>query len=136
MRIRDGTIDRAALAAVAEAFDGEHERTYGHRAGPGEPVELMTLKVVGRGISDPPHAALGARAEPSRRVSAAPGLRKAYFGAAQGWCEARVLDRADLASLCPGPCIIEEYDSTCVVQPGAAAALDPLGNIAIALPTA
>jgi N-methylhydantoinase A len=69
-------------------------------------------------------------------VVAAAGARAAYFGAAQGWRQTRILDRADLAAPCPGPCIIEEYDSTCVVPPGAEARLDRLGNIAITVPRA
>jgi N-methylhydantoinase A len=136
VRVPDGAIDRPALLALEEAFGGEHERTYGHRAGPEEPIELMTLKVVGRGLSDPPRAALAARAALPQRVVAAPGARPAYFGATQGWLETRILDRADLAAPRRGPCIIEEYDSTCVVPPGAEAALDRLGNITIRVPAA
>jgi N-methylhydantoinase A len=136
VRVADGTIDRPALLAVEEAFGPEHERTYGHRAGPEEPIELMTLKIVGRGLSDPPRAALAAQAALPRRVVAEPGARAAYFGTALGWCRTRILDRADLTTPCRGPCIIEEYDSTCVVPPGAEAGLDRLGNIAITLPAA
>src|SRR6516225_1721678 len=58
-----GVIDRAVLSALEEAFGVEHERTYGHRAGAEEPVELVTLKVVGRGFPDMPHAALAAKAD-------------------------------------------------------------------------
>src|SRR5712671_5666828 len=47
-----GAMDRAALAALEEAYGVEHEKTYGHRAGTDEPVELITLKVVGRGLPD------------------------------------------------------------------------------------
>jgi N-methylhydantoinase A len=136
VRVPDGTIDQPALLALEEAFGREHERTYGHRAGPEEPIELMTLKIVGRGLSDPPRAALAAQAALPHRVVAAPGVRAVYFGATQGWRETRILDRADLATPCLGPCIIEEYDSTCVVPPGAEAGLDRLGNIAITLPKA
>jgi N-methylhydantoinase A len=136
VRVADGTIDRSALLAIEEAFGREHERTYGHRAGPEEPIELMTLKVIGRWLSDPPRAALAAQAALPRRVVAAAGARAAYFGAALGWCRTRILDRADLATPCRGPCIIEEYDATCVVPPGAEAGLDRLGNIAITVPRA
>jgi N-methylhydantoinase A len=34
---------------IEEAFGREHERTYGHRAGADEPVEIVSLRVVGRG---------------------------------------------------------------------------------------
>jgi len=58
----EGVIDRAVLTALDEAFGVEHEKTYGHRAGVEEPVELVTLKVVGRGFPDVPRAALAAKA--------------------------------------------------------------------------
>jgi N-methylhydantoinase A len=131
-----GAVDRSALAALEEAYGREHEKTYGHRAGAGEPVELMSLKIVGRGISDPPRAALAARAALPPGVVIAQPLRPAYFGAAQGWRQTRILNRADLATPCPGPCIVEEYDSTCVVPPGARADLDRFGNIAITIDAA
>jgi N-methylhydantoinase A len=128
-----GAVDRPALAALEEAYGREHEKTYGHRAGAEEPVELMSLKIVGRGISDPPRAALAAQAALPPRVAIAQPLRAAYFGTAQGWRETRILNRADLATPCPGPCIVEEYDSTSLVPPGARAGLDRFGNIAITI---
>ena len=39
-----------SMSELAEAFGQEHERTYGHRAGPEEPVELVNVEVVGRGL--------------------------------------------------------------------------------------
>jgi N-methylhydantoinase A len=51
-----------------------------------------------------------------------------------GWCDSRVVNRAELAERRKGPCIVEEYDSTCVVPPGAIASLDRYGNIAIDVP--
>ena len=59
--------------------------------------------------------------------------RRAYFGPETGWHDTPVLRRADLRAPQDGPCIIEEYDATCVVPPGARATLDPFGNIAIEL---
>jgi N-methylhydantoinase A len=126
-----GRMDRAALAALEEAYGVEHEKTYGHRAGTDEPVELVTLKVIGRGDPDVPRAALAARAELPEGVVIAQPLRRAYFGPAHGWRETAIINRADLAEPRAGPCIIEEYDSTCVVPPGSTANLDPFGNIVI-----
>jgi N-methylhydantoinase A len=40
-----------------------------------------------------------------------------------------ILTRGDLGTPRDGPAIIEEYDATCVVPPGARAALDRSGNI-------
>jgi len=126
-----GAIDEVALAAIEEAYGVEHEKTYGHRAGADEPVELVTLKVVGRGIPDTPRAGLAANAELPQGVFIAEPVRRAYFGPVHGWSDANVLNRADLAEPRMGPCIIEEYDSTCIVPPGATASLDRFGNIAI-----
>jgi N-methylhydantoinase A len=131
-----GAIDKAVIAAIEEAYGVEHEKTYGHRAGADEPVELVTLKVVGRGIPDVPRAALAANAELPQGVVIAEPVRRAYFGPVHGWRDANVLNRADLAEPRMGPCIIEEYDSTCIVPPGARASLDRFGNIAIDMPPA
>ncbi len=122
-----GPVDAAWIAALEEAFGAEHERTYGHRAGPEEPVELMTVQVVGRGIArkgppPPPPPAPGGR----------PRSRRAWFGRQHGWREAAVLARGDLAETATaGPVIIEEYDATCLVPPEDSARLDGYGNIVI-----
>ena len=129
-----GVTDRAALAALEEAYGVEHERTYGHRAGADEPVELVTLKVVGRGVPDVPRASVAANADLPEGVFIAEPLRQAYFGPVHGWRETDVVKRAELAGPRQGPCIVEEYDSTCVVPPGSIASLDGFGNIVIGVP--
>src|SRR5216110_1283540 len=123
-----GLLDAAALAAIEEAFGAEHERTYGHRAGVEEPVELVNLEVIGRGIPDVPRAALAAAASLAPDVAIAEPARRAYFGPAQGWLEARIVNRSALKAPHAGPCIVEEYDATCLVPPGWNARLDAHGN--------
>jgi N-methylhydantoinase A len=129
-----GRITRATLRRLVEAFGVEHERTYGHRAGPEEPVEMLSLQVVGRGLSDRPRVPdrirVEDRARPDRR------RRPAYFGPTLGWIEVPVIGRADLATPRKGPCIVEEYDATGVIPAGASAVLDAYGNIVIDLPRA
>jgi N-methylhydantoinase A len=126
-----GTLDPAALAAIEEAFGAEHERTYGHRAGIDEPVELVSLEVIGRGIPDQPRAASAAAASLAPDIAIAVPTRRAYFGPTLGWQEARIVNRSTLAVPHPGPCIVEEYDATCLVPPGWTARLDAFGNIAL-----
>ena len=125
--VPDGSLDAAALAALDEAFGAEHERTYGHRAGPEEPVELVTLRVLGRGPRREAPPRVAPAASPARQVAG----RRAYFGPAAGWRQAAVVGRADLAGGRGGPLIVEEYDATCVVPPGAHAALDDDGCIVL-----
>ena len=129
--VPDGPFDVAMVAHLEEAFGREHETTYGHRAGPEEPVELVSIQVVGQGLregSGVPERVLQSRTETE------PGPpRRAYFGAAHGWVETPVLKRSELATRRTGPVIVEEYDATCLVPPGATAELDAGGNIVIVL---
>jgi N-methylhydantoinase A len=128
----DGRLGAPELAALEEAFGQEHERTYGHRAGPEEPVELVSVQVVGRGLPERPRL-------PERlslqRTGDAPKetARRVYFGPKLGWLDTQVIARSDLATPRSGPCIVEEYDATCVVPPHAEAALDRFGNIVMTL---
>src|SRR3954447_19298780 len=91
-----GRIDGAALLALEEAFGAEHERTYGHRAGAEEPVQLVSLEVIGRDIPDAPRAALAAAASPAPDIAIATPSRRAYFGPARGWVEAHIANRSAL----------------------------------------
>jgi N-methylhydantoinase A len=125
--IPEGPLGAGAVASLEEAFGREHERTYGHRADVDEPVEIVTLRVVGQGIPDRPR-------QPARLSigsgSGVPGThRRVYFGREAGWLDTPILSRGDLAVPRSGPAIVEEYDATCVIPPGARAALDDSGNI-------
>ena len=131
--VPDRRLDRRTVAELEEAFGREHEQTYGHRAGPDEPVELVSIQVVGYGVPDRsrvPERIITDRPETGSR----PVPRRAYFGMDDGWLETPVLFRTDLKTPQVGPCIVEEYDATCVVPPRAKAALDTYGNIVIDLP--
>ncbi|MGE0226474.1 MAG: hydantoinase/oxoprolinase family protein, partial [Acetobacteraceae bacterium] len=124
VKLPDGA-DPVAPSLLAELFGQEHERTYGFRAPPDEPVELMRLSVIARGVPDRPR--LPDRIPPL--PSPVPTSRRAWF-ANTGWTEVPVLDRAALGSdRRPGPLIIQEYDATCLVPAGMAACLDDFGNI-------
>ena len=126
----DGPIDDRMVAHLEEAFGREHEKTYGHRAGPEEPVELVAMQVVGQGLRD---GGVPAKVQSSRAEPRPPPPRPAYFGPETGWLETPVLRRSDLAGGKRGPLIVEEYDATCVVPPGAHVGLDAGGNIVIDL---
>jgi N-methylhydantoinase A len=120
---------RLDLNAIAERFGEEHERAYGHRTPDGE-VELVNLRFAGRGLAERP-AAITAAGEVS---AAAMGLssRDAYFGPSHGWQRAKILRRSDLNSRpLAGPAIVEEYDTSVVVPPGATVWRDEQQNILI-----
>ncbi len=129
-----GPLDESALAALEEAFGREHERVYGHRAGPDEPVEIVNLRVVGQGIPAQARVPEGLSLDRGAAAGAPATARRAYFGPEKGWRDAPILGRRDLAEPRVGPVIVEEYDATCVVPPGVNAALDGHGNIALEVP--
>jgi N-methylhydantoinase A len=124
-----GSFDERMVVYLEEAFGAEHEKTYGHRAGPDEPVELVAIQVVGAALRQDG----GATGHVGASRSGVPPLpaRRAYFGEAFGWIETPVLRRSDLTAQRAGPLIIEEYDATCLVPPAAHCQLDTLGNIVI-----
>ncbi len=128
-----GDFDAEKIAELEERFGQEHERTYGHRAGPEEPVMLVNAQLIGRAIPDHPPVPDRLKGMDAR-VAMKSGSRQAYFGPEAGWLEAQVLSRYDLATERAGPLIVEEYDATCLVPPGARARQDDFGNIIIELP--
>ncbi len=109
---------------IAALFAAEHERTYGFRAPDTEPVELMGLSVMARGVPDQPR--LPFRIPPFARPT--PAERRAWFPY-DGWLATPVTDRAGLTSPTPGPLIIQEYDATCLVPKNTAARVNSFGNI-------
>ena len=127
----NGDFDAGKIAELEESFSQEHERTYGHRAGPEEPVELVNAQLIGLGIPDRPR--VPDRIDAGAPKAGAGNPRDAYFGPEAGWLSTLVLGRADLATPVEGPIIVEEYDATCLIPPGARGHLDENGNIVIEL---
>jgi N-methylhydantoinase A len=91
-------------------------------------VEFVTLQVVGIGLPERPR--MPDRLSPHAIAPTQPS-RPAYFGRRLGWRDTAVIARTALATPMPGPAIVEEYDCTCLLPPGATASLDGFGNIII-----
>jgi N-methylhydantoinase A len=89
---------------------------------------MVTMQVIGQGLPDRPRVPEKLLL-PNALTTSRQALRQAYFGPQLGWLTTPVLHRADLTRPREGPCIIEEYDATCVVPPRARAALDSYGNM-------
>jgi N-methylhydantoinase A len=130
-----GTLDARAITELEEVFGREHERVYGHRAGPDEPVQLVSLRVVAHGIPDRarvPDRVVVDR-HPPTLAGEPPPRRRVYFGAEHGWQDTPILRRGELEKSVDGPAIVEEYDATSVIPPRATARLDAYANIVIDL---
>jgi N-methylhydantoinase A len=118
----------ADIERIEAAFHAEHARTYGHSS-PGDPVDLINIRVVASAAPDSKQGlAEGLRDAQTEAPNA--GRRQACFGGRL--VDTAVLGRVQLAGkVVVGPVIIEEFDATCVVPPGATASLDANGNILI-----
>ena len=124
---RDAAAAGGGVARLRAAFSAEHQRTYGHAA-VDDPIALVNIRVTaavrgstGRGAARLPRPAAGASPD-----------RVAWFGRGIGPVATPVIGRFDLdASARPGPLLIDEYDATTLVPPGAAARLDEFDNIVI-----
>jgi N-methylhydantoinase A len=128
-----GPLTAESLAQLQEAFAVEHDKTYGYRSD-GEPVQLMGLRLLARGLSDtariPERLHMAATAMTGQTSQAA--SRQAYFGPRHGWLDTPLRARQELSQRpTEGPLIIEEYDATTVIPPGCVAWLDTWNNILI-----
>ncbi|HEY8554731.1 MAG TPA: hydantoinase/oxoprolinase family protein, partial [Burkholderiales bacterium] len=119
----------AMLAEIPARYGELHEQTYGYRSDR-EPLQLVALKVVGRGIPDRPR--VPQRIVQAREATAQRAERRAYFGPDLGWQPAQLLPRSTLGwEPVRGPLIVEEYDATTVVRPQWSARVDGWNNIVL-----
>jgi N-methylhydantoinase A len=126
--LRPGTAAQI-MQDLPEAFAAEHEKLYGFRAPPGEPVEITGLALLARGIPTQNRLPLGI--PPS--MPNASGHRPAWFDGI-GWTATPIVSRGALTEFPrAGPMIVQEYDATCVVPPGCSAVLDGFGNIRLSI---
>lgn len=130
--VPEGELDAALKQHIENLFGEEHERTYGHRASAQEPVQIISLQISANVSRQGAHRP-GKPKERASQSQIRPTTRKAYFGEEHGWLDTRITSRSDLSIPVEGPCIVEEYDTTCVIPPQASAELDTLGNIVINL---
>ena len=135
--VPDGPIDARMVAHLEEAFGQEHEKTYGHRAGPGRAGRAGRHPDRGPGPAPGRRHSRAPAPQPRRARTAAARVRPISAATATAAPPAGSTPRSCAAPISPaaarGPLIVEEYDATCVVPPDATASLDAGGNIVIAL---
>ena len=123
--LQDGSVGDATLQTMYTAFEDEHERLYGHRSDPDNPIEVVAVRSIG---------CAGTSGE-TRVIRAAERLkdgvrnRKAYFGSKWGELNTPVVVRGELKQSAEGPLLIDEYDSTIVIPPDMSARCDEFDNI-------
>ena len=123
-----GAVQADSLDATIEHFHQEHDRLFGFSLD--QPVEFVTLRVTAWG-----HLESAGMAPLPRELSSSPseamlGQRQVYFDDAGGFVSCDIYHRAMLApgSAIDGPAILENLDSTVVIDPGWQARIDGYGN--------
>jgi N-methylhydantoinase A len=121
--------DDAEIAEIARRFHEEHRRRYGHRK-LDEPIELVNLRLTAIGVTDKPPVL-----PPRRQGPAAPKDRRTVLTRSGEPSHRPVFERDDLPIgwKAPGPLIIEEIDTCIICECGDTAAVDPAGNLLIAI---
>ena len=126
--IEDGQVQAPTVAAIKAAFDAAYLATYG-RLLPGGVTRILNLRSAITGIRPKfdlttfaPDA--GATLEAARK-----GSRRAHLGGA--WVDAAIWDRLalPLGAMVAGPAILEQPDTTIVIEPGLQARVDAWGNL-------
>jgi N-methylhydantoinase A len=114
----------SSLADLAKQFRAEYRRLYAYESD--EPVEVVNLRALARGVRDKvldrAHARLGLASETSAAAARSAWLDNAAM-------IVPVVSRAVLAGSFEGPLIIEAYDTTVIVPAGWRGNTDKLGNL-------
>jgi N-methylhydantoinase A len=115
-----GTVGAEAARAVSEAFRARYSELYRHV--PSDvPLEVISWRLI---ASSARRAAVATR--PRGAGDAVKGTRPVWWGPADGRLDTTVIDRPRLApgDRFEGPLIVEERESTTVVEPGCTLTVD------------
>ncbi len=123
--LEGGVLDENALRGLQKAFEQEHERLYGHRSDPDNPVEVVAVRLVGQASARGHEERLKPAERPGERETS----RRAHFGEPWGTIDTPVVARRALSGSMKGPLLIDEYDSTTVVPPDRSVHLDDQGYL-------
>jgi N-methylhydantoinase A len=126
--VPDGEVTPGTFDTVRDRFHERHRARYGH-ATPGEPLELVAVRLDARGVVDPPTLDAG-----GERMTGTPEpetTRRVGFDGA--FHETTVYDRAGLGPghSFPGPALVTGGETTLVLPPGHEARVDGSGNVVV-----
>jgi N-methylhydantoinase A len=124
-------VDEQMLQSLEDIFHTLHERAYGHST-PGEPIEVVNLRLTAKGIIPKPKIKRLAYSH-DEVARALKGRRDVCFSPIDGYVMTPIYDRYQLlaGSTITGPTVIEEFDSTIVVLANFSASVDEFGSVHI-----
>lgn len=120
---------RVAVEAFVEEFHRQHAIVYTYSV-PGEPVELVNIRLRATGLVDKPRMATSAARTTSRP---APRTREVWFGDRMHATAVHRREHLAPGDRIAGPAIVQELSSATVLPPGAVAVVDAHENLVIDL---
>ncbi len=123
--LRDGRVTPPERAQIATAFDAAYTATYG-RLLPGGVTRILNLRTAV--IGQRPKFDLAGLAPQGAGSTAPRTSRPVHVGA---WVEAAIYDRLALpvGAVIPGPAVLEQPDTTILIEPGMTGTVDMHGNL-------
>ena len=121
-----GTVTAAGLEqAFAAAYGGAYGRLL-----PGVPIRVLNLRTAVIGLRPKIDLLSMAPQADATVAAAARGTRRVWFG---GWSDVPVMDRLLLPAGCtvPGPAVLEQPDTTVLIEPGQQGRVDRFGNLVL-----
>ncbi len=129
MTVLDATLTESAVRNAIKAFHRAHDDRFGYEYEGRHPVEIVNIGATGFGLFPPLVTAEEQRTNCSWPAARREVRRGVFRGV--GEVQLPVYERAlaPIGDPIIGPCIIEQYDATLVVEPGWRAILDKAGQI-------
>jgi N-methylhydantoinase A len=134
--VPDGSLDASRRDEIHGSFETAYRAIYGHTVRDA-PIEAVSWRVVAQGPRPPLRLPTGPGAGPHPRA-ARKGIRRVYLPDARGYADVPVYDRYALGAgaALGGPAIIEERESTVVVNAAARIRVDEASNVVVEVPLA
>ena len=130
-RERGETLAGAIAKAIA-TFHANHRDLYGYSYEGKEVAELVNIGVTGLGlIKRPPVSELRVGGPDARPALKATGRIHVNQGRETADCPIYARELMLAGNTVIGPSIVEQYDSTTVIEPGWQGKIDPFGNLII-----
>ncbi len=125
----DGYTDLPARAQLERLFFAEHRRAYGHYD-PDAPIEIINLRLTAIGRLQRTLAM-----QDGRRVQGAKSGNRPIWFDDGGAIDSAVWHRRDVApgTALAGPAVVEQFDATTLIPPGATAHIDDASNMIVRL---
>ena len=125
----EGALDESLRCELEARFRTAYDSTFGYAND--EPLEVVSLRLTAAGRREN-RLRFGAAREEASQDGAASGSREVCFDRNSGYVTAQIYNRESIgAETVAGPAVVESYDTTVVVPPGAAIHRDACDSLVI-----